>query len=73
VGVYAPTFRLQLHRGIRPTLQPSQHANPNHDRFCVIVPVTVGRATSAAGGRCRPARTGNGVVPWRYSRIVGAP
>jgi hypothetical protein len=58
VGDY---FRFLLHRGV------SQRADPDHDRVCVVVPVTVSRASSAASGRCHPALTGIGVVPWRHS------
>jgi hypothetical protein len=54
VGDY---FRFLLHRG---HLIP---ADPNHDRVCLIAPVTVGRASSAASGRCHPALTGVGAVP----------
>jgi hypothetical protein len=35
-----------------------------HDRVYVIAPVTVGQVTPAASGRCQPALTGVGVVPW---------
>ena len=61
VGDY---FRFLLHWGM------SHPADPNHDRVCLIAPVTVGRASSAASGRCHPARTGDGVVPWSQSRAI---
>jgi len=38
----------------------------------VIAPVTVGQVTPAASGRCHPALTGVGVVPWIQSRPVTA-
>jgi len=44
----------------------------NHDRVYVIAPVTVGQVTPAASGRCHPALTGVGVVPWIQSRPVTA-
>jgi hypothetical protein len=59
VGDY---FRFLLHRG------SSQPPDPDHDRVCVIVPVTVSRASPAASGRCHPARTGVGAVPWDQSQ-----
>ena len=54
VGDY---FRFLLHWGM------SHPADPNHDRVCLIAPVTVSRASSAASGRCHPALTGEGAVP----------
>ena len=62
----AITSASNFHRGM------SHPPDPNHDRGCLIVPVTVSRASSAASGRCRPAVTGIGAVPWSQSRARAA-
>ena len=63
VGDY---FRFRLHRGV------SHPPDPNHGRVWVIVPATAPQASPRVSGRCRPALTGVGLVPWDQSRVQAA-
>lgn len=63
VGDY---FRFRLHRGL------SHPPDPDHGRVWVIVPATALQASPEVGGRCHPALTGVGVVPWCQNRIRAA-